>query len=48
MADSVMSYVIVAGIFVFLAVVLFDARARLCSHDYGKVDTESSTNAEAA
>ena len=48
MADSVMSYTIVAGIFAFLAAVVFGARAKRYSQGYGQVDTESSSHAEAA
>jgi hypothetical protein len=48
MADSIMSYTIVAGIFVFLTAILFGARARRYSHGYGKIDTESTSHAEAA
>ncbi len=45
MADSVMSYTIVAGIFAFLTAILFGARAARKRH--GEVSTESS-HAEAA
>jgi len=48
MADSVMSYAIVAGIFAFLTAVLFGARAKRYSHGYGQTTTESSAHAEAA
>ncbi len=48
MADSVMSYAITAGIFAFLAAVLFGARAKRYSRGYGQVDAESPSHAETA
>ena len=42
MADTIMSYAITAGIFVFLTAILFGTRARRRSHGYGKTSTKDS------
>lgn len=49
MADSVASYAITAGVFAFLAAVLFSARAKRYSTGYSRVESsESPGHTEAA
>ena len=48
MADAISTYAITAGVFAFLAAVLFASRAKRYSHGYGEVNAETSTTSREA
>jgi hypothetical protein len=48
MADSLMSYAIVTGVFVFLVAILFGARAKRLSSSHGETQKGSYGQSEAA
>jgi hypothetical protein len=48
MADAISTYAITAGVFVFLAALLFATRAKRYSHGYGEVNAETTTTSSEA